>query len=284
MTEDAVIEEELEAAELTEEQKRAQRRGLAQLAISLAMQGRWNDALTINNRILEMFPDDPEAFNRIANAYSQLNRVNDAIEAYQKALESQPTNAIAQRNLTRLQRLVEAGESSSGSNQKLPPAFFVEEVGKTGLTTLVDVDPDVALRVTAGDEVVLQQKKDQVSVALVEGPNLGRLEPTLAERLKRLMKTGNKYQAGVVMAEPGRMRLLIRETDQSPANEGKISFPPRTVAVRAYTREGLLRRADDDEFDSEASDIESEEIDDDEENPAEFGFSETSGNADSDID
>src|SRR5579872_1168816 len=164
MTDEAVIEEVAEeVVELTEEQKRAKRRNLAQAAINLAMQSRWEDALAVNNEILEMFPDDPEATNRIGNAYSQLNRVQDAIDAYERTLASQPTNVIAQRNLTRLQRLAEVGETAA-SAQKLPPAFFVEEVGKTGITTLVDVDQEAAVRVTAGEEVALKDSRGSIKV------------------------------------------------------------------------------------------------------------------------
>jgi len=286
MSEEAVIEELVEErVELSDEQKRAKRRSLAQMAINLAMQGRWEEALAVNTEILVLFPDDPEASNRMGNAYSQLNRVSDAIEAYQRTLSSQPTNAIAQRNLPRLERLAEAGDSAAAATQKLSPSFFVEEVGKTGITTLVDVDQDAALRATAGEEVSLKDFRGTIKVSLLDGSALGKIEPDLAQRLTRLMKTGNKYQAGVVMAEPGRMRILVREIRQSPENEGKISFPPRTVSVRAYTREGLLRRSGDeeDELEGDASDVESEDVDDDDENPSEFGFSETSLSGDPDI-
>ena len=282
MTDEAVIDEIAEQPELTDEQKRAKRRGLAQAAIGLATQGRWEDALAVNTEILEMFPDDPEASNRIGNAFMQLNRVDEAVEAYERTLASQPTNVIAQRNLTRLQRLAEAGESAATAAQKLPPAFFVEEVGRTGITQLVDLDQEAALRATAGEEVNLKDFRGSIKIMLLDGSTVGKVEPDLAERLTRLMKTGNKYQAGVVMADLNRVRILIRETQKSQANEGKISFPPKAVDVRAYTREGMIRRDDEDE-ESESSEAEADEVDDEDENPSEFGFSETTLNDETDI-
>ena len=281
MTEEAVIETK-EAVELSDEQKRARRRVYAQAAISLAMQARWEDALSKNQDILDIFPDDPEAHNRSGNAYVQLNRVSDAIEAYEKALSSQPTNAIAQRNLTRLKALAETGDAAA-SSQKLPPSFFVEDVGKTGITTLVDVNPEAAVRAAAGEEITLRAVRNAIEASLSDKTKLGKIEPGLAERLIRLMKTGNKYQAGVTMAEPGRLRILVREIAQSPENEGRISFPPKTVAVRAYTRDSLLRRSgDEDDELEEAAEVDGEEVDEEDENPSEFGFSETSGAGDSD--
>jgi hypothetical protein len=285
MTDEAVMEEAVQAqTELTDEQKRAKRRGLAQKAINLAMANRWDEAIAVNTEILKLFPDDPEASNRMGNAYSQLNRVDAAMESYQNTLSSQPTNVIAQRNLDRLQRLAEAGINVDTATQKLAPAFFMEDVGKTGVTTLAAVRQETALRATAGEEVMLKESRGTIKVSLADGSALGKIEPSLAERLTRLMKSGNKYQAGVVMAEPGRFRILVREVVQSTENEGRISFPPRTAAVRGYTRDGLLRRSGegDDDLDGEGGD--SEEMDDDDENPSEFGFSETSitGEADPD--
>lgn len=279
--------DEAEVSELSEEQKKAKRRGLAPAAIMLAGQGRWEDALSVNGEILEMFPDDPEASNRVANAYIQLNQIEQALAAYERTVVSQPTNVIAQRNIgklrDRLARIAEAGETAVAASQKLSPAFFVEEVGKTGIATLGEVEADAALRLTAGEKVTLKVVKGSIQVRLLDGARLGKIDSTLAERLTRLMKTGNKYEAGVVMAEPNRIRILIRETKQSPENEGRISFPPKTAAVRAYTRETLLRRAseDEDDLESDTGDGDGDDGDDEDENPSEFGFSETSLSGDS---
>ena len=293
MTEDAaVVEEEsvdeTEArAELSAEQKRARRRGLAQQAIALAIQGRWDEALVVNGQILVMFPDDPEANNRIGNALRELNRISEAIEAYERTVKVQPTNTIAQRNLDRLRRIADAGEARTKPSQKLPPAFFVEEVGKTGLTSLTEIaGPDTTVHVSAGDEVGLREAKGALEVTLLDGTYLGKTEQNLADRLIRLMKGGNQYQAGVVMAEPARIRILVRETVQSPEQKGRISFPPKTAAVRAYTRDSLVRRSgeDEDDLEGETSDAEVEDGEDEDENPAEFGFSETSSlSGDADI-
>jgi len=269
-----------EPVELTIEQKRARRRLLAQSAVTLASQAKWEDALRLNGEILQMFPDDPEAHNRIGHALSQLNRVQEAIEAYEKTVEAQPTNVIAQRNLTRLRRIVEAGEISAASAQKLQPAFFIEEVGKTGITNLTELaGQETLVRVSAGDEVKVEEKDGALQASSLDGAYLGKIEGALAERLSRLMAGGNRYQAGVVMAEGNRLRILIREVFQSPEQEGRISFPPKTGAdVRGYTRESLLRRTgdEDEEADEEMGDVEPEDADEDEENAAEFGFRETS--------
>jgi tetratricopeptide (TPR) repeat protein len=279
--EDTLVQEDEEEAkaELSAEQKRARRRMLAQKAVGLAMEGQWEASIKVNREILEMFPDDPEASNRLGNALSELNRVPEAIEAYENSVRAQPTNVIAQRNLTRLRKIVDAGDVGAKPSQKLQSAFFIEEVGKTGITSLGELAAgETMVRVTAGDEVHVEEQEGKLIVKMTDGTYLGTVESHLAERLSRLMSGGNRYQAGIVMAEGSRLRILIREVFQSPEQEGRISFPPKTgTDVRAYTRDSLLRRGEDDEeVEEETADVEVDDIEDEEENPAEFGFSETS--------
>lgn len=277
MTQEAEVQDLEERAELSAEQKRARRRNRAQSAVGLAMQGRWEESIKVNQEILRMFPDDPEANNRVGNALSELNRISEAVEAYERTLSAQPTNVIAQRNLVRLHRIADAGDVDAKPSQKLQSVFFIEEVGKTGIATLSDLaEAETIVRVTAGDEVKVAEQDGALVITLLDGTHLGKVESALAERLTRLIAGGNQYQAGVVMSEPGRVRILIRETFQSPEQEGRISFPPRTADVRAYTRESLLRRASEEEDEGEAAEGEPEDVEDEEENPAEFGFSETS--------
>jgi HAMP domain-containing protein len=266
-------------AELTDEQKRIRRRALAAAAVNLAMQSRWEEAVRVNREILAMFPDDPEASNRLGNALAELKRFSEAIEAYENTLRHDPTNVIAQRNLARLRQRSDAGEVAHKPSQKLGSAFFIEEVGKTGLAELQNVaPPEVIVQVSAGDEVKIQERDGRLEVTMLDGTYLGTLEPTLAARLIRLMKGGNRYQAGVVTAEDSIVRILIREVYQSPEQAGRISFPPRTgIEVRPYTRESLLRRGEEEEEESEEelSELDLEEETEEEENPAEYGFSET---------
>ena len=144
----------------------------------------------------------------------------------------------------------------------------------------MDLAPSETLvLVTAGDELEVKAKRNKLEVSLVDGTFIGRVEPALAERLIRLMKGGNKYQAGVIMADGTRFRILMRETHQAPEQEGRISFPPRTASdVRAYTRDGLIRREDEDEGEFEAGDSDSDDTDEDEDAGSEFGYSDpTSG-------
>ena len=63
------------------------RRQLTREAIDLAMRGRWEEAVVANKDIIEIFPTDVSAYNRVGKALAELGRYTEAKEAYTKALE-----------------------------------------------------------------------------------------------------------------------------------------------------------------------------------------------------
>src|SRR4030043_1367372 len=92
------------------EDKARLRRKASQEAIALAMQSRWQEAITVNQSIIDLFPTDIDAYNRLGRAYTELGEFAKAKEAYSKALELDPSNTIASKNLSRLSLLQEAQE------------------------------------------------------------------------------------------------------------------------------------------------------------------------------
>jgi hypothetical protein len=267
--------------EISEETRRGRARHLAQQAIAVAIQARWQDAIELNQRIVELMPNDAEAYNRLGKAYTETGQISEARDAYQSSLRADPANLIAQRNLERLSRIsdAEAAELARKSGRKLEPGFFMEETGKTAVITLQHpAGPALLATLTAGDQVMLERQDNAVTVTTVEGGYVGRVEDQLAARLIRLMQTGNEYLAGIVGVDGNTVRVILRETFQAPENVGRISFPPRVTQdafPRPYLREGLLRRSGDEEDEDELDvDLDAEDVGDDDEDPNEFGFHE----------
>ena len=214
----------------------------AELAIQLALHGRWAEAAQLNKSIIESFPTDVDAFNRLGKAMTELGRYGEAREAYMKALEIDPLNTIARKNLARLATLGEEAAPRTGT-QKLLPQMFIEEMGKTGVTTLVRPDMDVAARMTAGDQVLLQRQNGTLIIKSMNAEYVGEVEPKLAQRLIKLMDGGNEYVAAISALSESDVRVFIRETFQSAAQTGKLSFPPPvSESFRPYVKERLLRQ------------------------------------------
>jgi tetratricopeptide (TPR) repeat protein len=229
-----------------EDRTRAKRQH-SDAAIQMALQGRWAEALQINQMIVEAFPTDVDAYNRLGKAYTELGRYSDARNAYMKALEIDSLNSIAKKNLSRLATLGDEVRPPL-ANQKLSPQMFIEEMGKTGVTSLVRPNMDIAARMTAGDQVILHADKTLLNIRTMNGDQVGEVEPKLGQRLLKLMDAGNEYVAAIQALNDAQVRVFIRETFQHASQTGKLSFPPTvTENFRPYTRGRLLRQDIDDE-------------------------------------
>jgi tetratricopeptide (TPR) repeat protein len=227
----------------------------ADQAIQLALQGRWTEAAQLNREIVETFPNDVDAFNRLGKAMTELGRYADAKEAYEKGIKIDPLNAIARKNLTRLASLGEEEAAPRPASQKLSPQMFIEETGKTGITVLVRPNMDIAARMTAGDQVNLARQNGSLVIQSIGGEYVGEIEPRLGQRLIKLMDGGNEYIAAISALDESAVRLFIRETFQHSSQTGKLSFPPTvTETFRPYVKGRLLHRDDDDELYSDDSD------------------------------
>ncbi|MGH8246874.1 MAG: tetratricopeptide repeat protein [Gammaproteobacteria bacterium] len=225
----------------TEDRTRA-RRQHAEAAIQLALNGRWAEAVQLNQSIIDSFPADVDAYNRLGKAQTELGRYGEARDAYMKALEIDSVNSIARKNLDRLATLGETAPPRAAS-QKLSPQMFIEETGKTGVTVLRRPNRDVAARMTAGDQVALTRQNGALIIQSQSGDYVGEVEPKLAQRLIKLMEGGNEYIAAIAALARDEVRVFIRETFQHGSQTGKLSFPPTvTESFRPYTKSRLLRQ------------------------------------------
>ena len=71
-------------------------------AIQNALAGEWQKAVAINKSLLKEDPQDIDALNRLAFAFSILGKTKDAKTAYQKVLKIDSLNPLALRNLKRI--------------------------------------------------------------------------------------------------------------------------------------------------------------------------------------
>lgn len=232
------------------------RRQLAEQAVNLAMQSKWEEAAAINRQVLALDPRSVDAYNRLGKALTELGRYGDARAAYSRTLEIDGANSIAKKNLSRLQTLGDSAAPTEG-RQKVDPDLFIEETGKTGTTQLQNPDAQSLRVMTAGDLVLLREQDSQLQVTDTLGNYLGAIEPRLALRLVNFMKNGNQYAAAIANVNPAgdMVRIIIKETFQSADNVGKLSFPPTAPSdFRAYTKDSLLRHDDDDDIDHDEHD------------------------------
>jgi tetratricopeptide (TPR) repeat protein len=256
-------------------ERNRQKRQLSEQAVKLAMQSQWQEAVDVNRQFIEIAPDETEAWNRLGKAFSELGRYSEARDAYNESLQRDANNIIAQKQLRRLALLVdETSSSGTGGGEerkKVDPRLLIEETGKTGLFELDSpAAPATLARMAAGDEVHLRAQGNTLNVENDRGEVLGQVPPRAALRIIDLMGGGNKYIAGVTGVTEKQIRVLIREIEQAPELQGRVSFPskggPLPPELRAYTKDRAMRfdldddaGADDDAEDAVEGEADGEE-------------------------
>ena len=159
-------------------------------AIQLALAFRWEDALQLNQELLERFGPDEDSYNRLGKALMELGRREEAMAAYQSTIEVNPLNQIAARQLTKLGDLSATKGKVARVSASLDSAFFIEEPGKTALTRVVPDEELGKVQFAPGDPVELSYSPAHVTVRTLRGETLGTLEPRMAQRLRRMVDSG----------------------------------------------------------------------------------------------
>ncbi len=228
-------------------------------AIQTALTGDWNTAVSLNQSILEEFPDDIDTLNRLAFAYSSIGDIKQAKSYYQKVLALDAHNPIALRNMKRL--------VGAGSPSQIPVQMnnsFIEEPGKTKVVEIINVaEKKLLSRLRAGERVTLQAKRMKIFVLDSEKQFLGMLPDDIGRRILDFMNGGNEYEAFVKTIDNLRLIVFIKETKRSSKFKNQPSFPAfdksklslnghRTGRSSAKSVK-RLQEADDDSDDKEAS-------------------------------
>jgi len=226
------------------EEEALQRQRLSSEAINLAVQGRWEEAVKLNRDMLERFPDDIKAYNRLGRALTELGEFAQAKEAYLKTLELTPDNPIAKKNIARLDNLPKSNVSSANRLSKIIPELFVTESTKSGIVNLHNLaSSEVLVIVAQGDQVQLDVEGQRLVVKSGDGVYLGEVEPKHNSRLTKLIKGGNKYVAAIFGMEANKMQVIIKEVYQHPEQSGIPSFPGESAkSSHSYATGRLLRR------------------------------------------
>jgi hypothetical protein len=237
----------------TEERTKIRRHWVDQ-AISLAMQSSWEEAVKANRTILDLFPHDVDALNRLGRALTELGRYAEARESYRHAVERDPNNGIAQKNLARLSALnIESAVTTA--HEKVDPRLFIAETGKSGVANLARLADRMTLaKMAVGDKVYLEVQGRTLMVKNARGDTLGYVEPKLSQRLIDLIQGGNQYAAAIMSLDESNVRVIIRETHQAPGLLRKVSFPsrgPDASAIRPYIKDTLLKYESDEEDDQD---------------------------------
>jgi tetratricopeptide (TPR) repeat protein len=225
---------------------------LNQQAIDLALNCRWEEAEKLNLELLENDPNNTQYLNRLAKAQFELGKYSECKKLYNQVLTIDPYNAIAQKNLKKVNAIKKDSQLKNGSNATMISAsLFYEEPGITTLVTLVKVaEPQKLVALSPGSLVNLNLKKKGISVTDSYGVYIGAFPDDSAYHLMRLLEGGNKYQVIVKAVKSNAVTVLVRETFRSKKFKNQASFL-QDAKLMTYSSDNIPLMGEDSTSDTE---------------------------------
>ncbi|HUD44511.1 MAG TPA: tetratricopeptide repeat protein [Patescibacteria group bacterium] len=211
-------------------------------AIQTALTGNWEEAIALNQAILEENPDDIDAINRLAFAYGSLGDIKEAKNLYQKVLSLDMHNPIATRNLRRFN-----GNINIKTFPSTPVSLsnlFIEEPGKTKVVELINItDKKTLNHVRSGEKIELVIKRMKIFVYDNQKQFIGMLPDDLSRRLTKFMEIGNVYEAYIKHMDNNKVTVFIREIKRVNRLKNQPSFiaptsPEKTkISIKTFIDE-----------------------------------------------
>lgn len=196
------------------------------LAITAALEGRFEDALKLNKKIIKFDEQNVEALVRLGRAYMELGKLTLAKRFYNQALKYDPYNPIAVKNLKIIKTCKPNSQlKPANGHGKLTSSLFLQEPGKTKIVNLLKVaEPQKLSLAYCGMPVFAQIKNRKIIIAAGDSSYLGVLPDDICHLLMRLMRGGNKYEFFIKSVRVNSLAVLIRETFRSKRFKNQSSF------------------------------------------------------------
>lgn len=188
-------------------------------AIQTALLGDWQNAILLNQQILEQEPNDIDTLNRLAFAFLSIGKPKDAKTLYEKVLSLDMKNPIAIRNLKRL------NDTKPNRPHVHLNNLFIEEPGKTKVIELLNVaDKKIIAHLRSGEMLSLRIKRNKIFAIDTDNQYIGMLPDDICQRLIKFMNAGNQYEAYIRTVDNNRACIFVRETKRIKKFRDQPSF------------------------------------------------------------
>jgi tetratricopeptide (TPR) repeat protein len=188
-------------------------------AVKAAKKLDWNTAISLNQSIIDIDPNNLGALNRMGVAYLQNKKNGLAKRAFNKALEVDNSNPIAKKHLDSIKK------KKITKTPLFSRVHFIEEPGTTKIVDLHRIANKTILeKLSVSQPCSLKPKGRYLSVVTEDNEYLGALPEDLSFRLTKLMKRGNTYASYVHSITTKSCKVYIKESSRSKVNENINSF------------------------------------------------------------
>ena len=204
---------------------------LADQAVAAALAQNWKEAIRINTLLVKEKKDNVEALSRLAYAYLKTGQLTLAKKTYEKVLDLDQYNQIAQKNLKKLTGLKKKDLLSTDPHN-VSPMMFLEDPGKTKIAECIHCAPaQILSMLSSGQEVDLKAKNHCIEIRTKQNTYLAALPDDLSFKLIKLISAGNTYQAIVKSVEKNLLKVMIRELSRGKRFANQPSFITTTSYV-----------------------------------------------------
>lgn len=218
-------------------------------AIKTALLGNWEEAISINKALIKEDPNDIDALNRLAFAFSIVGKAKDAKSTYQKVLKIDSLNTLAIRNLRKING--KDGQSFTGGGFQVNNTF-IEEQGKTKIVELINIaQPTIINSLRTGQLLKLSVKRLKIFLLTNENKYVGVLPDNIGKRLIKFINAGNQYEAYVKSALDNHITVFIKEVKRMTRFKDQPSFLTSSEKTLEFDKKLKLRDDSQEEEDEE---------------------------------
>lgn len=198
-------------------------------AVDAALARNWDEAIRLNQKILDVNEESIDALLAISFAYMEKGDFKKAKLSYKKALKVDPTNIIARNNSEKIAILLKKGSSHDSSDSEgvtLDPEVFINIKGKTRAVTLMNIgQAGILAKLKIGEKVELKVKKRRLEARNKKGEYIGCLPDDVSKRLIFFIEAETLYETYIQSATKNSVDIFICEKKKGPKVEHYISFP-----------------------------------------------------------
>lgn len=197
------------------------KRNILQLkAIKAAKDEKWDEAIDLNQQILELDAKDLGALNRIGVAYLQSGHPTKAKKTFNQVLEQDSSNILAKKHLKAIK------QKKKSTKPLFSREHFIEEPGRSKIVELHRLaSKSVLEKLSVSEKCSFKLKGRYISVETESGDHIGALPEDLSFRLAKLIKQGNTYECFVYSTTSKSCRVFVKELKRSPKLADVNSFP-----------------------------------------------------------
>ena len=204
---------------------------LNQRAIKAALKADWQEAIQINEELLNISPDDTNIQLRLGRAYVQAGDFAKAKKIFKLILDKDPINKIALRNLELA--VNQKNEESSDATSKVG---LIKEPGTSKDVSFTITDKGVTSNgLSRGDDLELKIVKSGVRVSYTKAGKevvLGNLDAPLSNKIYEAKNEGANIRAQFVSGTDKNIEMLIKSS--------LPIFKSRKQETKPYVKKGAI--------------------------------------------